>query len=71
MPLGSILLHSAVDLAVTPNPRGTSDMEYSTTPVFVGVLSVILPSPDLRTWFPYSNDISAAGFTQTCRYSKA
>jgi len=66
MPLGSILLHSAVDLAVTPKPRGTSDMENRTTPVLLGVLSVILPTPDLRTWLPYSRDISAAGFTHTC-----
>lgn len=67
MPLGSMLLHSAVDLAVTPKPRGTSDMEKMTTPVLLGVLSVILPKPDLRTWLPYRSDISAAGFTHTCK----
>ena len=33
MALGSALRQSAVDLAVTPKPRGTSDMEYTTTPV--------------------------------------
>ena len=67
MALGSAFLHSLVALAVTPNPRGTSVMEYITTPVYAGVPSVILPSPDLSTWFPYKNCISAVGFTQTCK----
>lgn len=46
--------------------EGHIDMENSTTPVLLGVLSVILPSPDLSTWLPYSSDISAEGFTHTC-----
>ena len=50
-----------------PKPRGTSDMEYRTTPVLTGVFSVILPSPDFSTWLPYSSDISAEGFTHTCK----
>lgn len=52
MAVGSNFLQSDVDLAVMPNPRGMSDMERMTTPVFAGVPSVIRPRPDLTTWLP-------------------
>lgn len=37
-----------------------------TTPVYAGVPSVMRPSPDLSTWLPYRNCISADGRTHTC-----
>ena len=67
MPLGSIFLQSDVDFAVTPNPKGISDMLYTTTPVYAGVFSVILPSPDFSTWLPYIYCISAEGLTHICK----
>jgi len=65
---GSAARHSPVDLAVTPNPNGTSLIEYTTTPVYPGVFSVILPSPAFAMWFPYNQLISADGLTHTCRF---
>ena len=69
MTVGSAFLHSAVDLDVTPNPRGRSDIENITTPAFAGVFSVILARPDFRIWLPYRNDISEDDLTQTCSTS--
>jgi hypothetical protein len=34
--------------------------------VYVGVFSVMRPRPDLTTWLPYRNCISAEGFSHTC-----
>ena len=45
---------------------GTSFMLYTTTPWYLGVFSVIRPRPALATWFPYKNDCSVFGLTQTC-----
>jgi len=47
-------------------PSGTSVMEYTTTPVYAGVASVMRPRPLFSTWLPYRYCISAVGFTHTC-----
>ena len=57
---------TCVDLAVTPNPSGTSAMLYTTTPEYAGVSSVIRPNPDFCTWLPYKKLISDDGFNQIC-----
>jgi hypothetical protein len=43
--LGSNFLQSCVLLAATPKPRGTSDMENTTTPSPGAIFSVIRPAP--------------------------
>lgn len=43
---------------------GRSFMEYTITPWYCGVFSVILPNPDFKIWFPYRNDCSPDGLTQ-------
>ena len=47
---------------------GRSFMEYTITPWYCGVFSVILPRPDFKMWFPYKNDCSPAGLTQILYY---
>jgi hypothetical protein len=42
-------------------------MEYTTTPVYAGVFSVIRPRPCFSTWLPYKNCISFEGFTHICK----
>ena len=49
---GSAWRHSAVDRAATPNPSGRSFMEYTTTPWYLSVSSVILPNPALVALCP-------------------
>lgn len=60
---GSAPLHSVVERAVTPKPSGKSFIEYTTTPWYFGVFSVIRPNPDFAIWFPYRNCCSADDFS--------
>lgn len=60
----SISLHWSVDLAATPNPRGTSFREKTTIPAYYGIFSLILARWALITWFPYKNAYSPFYFNQ-------
>ncbi len=48
--------------------NGTSPIEYSTTPWYCGVLSVIRPRPLLITLCPYTYCCSAPDFSHTLYY---
>jgi len=63
--MGSACLQSEVDLAATPKPRGRSLIEYTMTPVYFSVFSVIRPRPALVTLWPYKNCCSAEDLSLT------
>lgn len=59
--VGSNFLASAVDLAVTPKPKGVSSMARMTTPECSGQSSLHLPTCAFTTLPPYKNGISPFG----------
>ena len=61
MDVGSSFLASAVDLAVTPNPKGVSSMARMTTPECSGQSSLHRPTCAFTTLPPYRKGISPFG----------
>lgn len=61
--VGSSFLASAVERAVTPNPRGVSSIDRITTPECSGQSSLQRPTCALTTLPPYRNGISPLALT--------